>query len=271
MKRQIQFVFCICLLLSLTGCGKTNSDTNQESNIVSDINSEASTSTDTVSGQLSINGMEIQILDVQINEDTKTVRLEAKYSKDNQLPEDSGIIDEYAINSLNQIKVNTNKDNYTVIWAGFYNDISEIENLSFGGVNIAENEKYTCQINKITKVEEKQFDFDKGDAHITVKITPFSVAVTPNGNWKNDNEFFNLIATMKNGEEEFIIDLPSLDNRKSNEKKNDPVNNDEIVGMPVLGDGLYFARVLDYDGIEYISNELIDIDQIEKVDLVQYH
>lgn len=271
MRSKIQFVFCFYLLLSSTGCGKINSDTNQKSNTVSDSNSEAVTSIDTESGQVKIEEVAIRISNVQINADTKAVRLEAEYSENGQLPTDSGIIDEYVINSLNQIQIKANEDSYTVIWSGFYNDLDEIENLSFGGVGIAENKKYTCHINNITKVDEKQFGFDKDNAHIDVKITPFSVTITSNGVWKNEDDFFNLIATMKNGEKEFIINLPTVDNRKSSEKKNDPVSDDEIVGMMVLGDGLSFARCLDYDGIEYITNELIDISQIESVDLLQYH
>lgn len=247
MCKKMQLMCVVGLLLLLAGCGVGKGK------------------------QIQVEGVDVQVLEAQVNEATQSVRLKVKYSEDGVVPKDMGILDDYAINSLTHVHTEEEKDGCVVVWEGFYNDISEIENLTLGSVALSAEDKYTYPVEKIDKVDAGSFTLEQNGTNIEILVTPFTVTVTPKGNWRDENEFYNLIATMKDGSQAYVVSLPVTDERKPSVKEDDPVENESVTDMNELGAGMVSGEVLDYDGIKFFTYEDIAVDQIEKMELVQYH
>lgn len=238
MKKAIKIIVFALVILGISGCGKSEEKEPDGT-------------------KLSMEGMDVTIFNVQVNEDTKTVRLEASYSEDGKLPEDTQKIENYTINPCDLISLEQSGDSYIAVWKGIYNDISQIEDMEIGGFR-AENQ-YTCHIEKMEKIEAAKFEAEQNGVKIEVAVTPFSISVIPAGEWIGEEEYYAINAVMKTGEKKRILHFPIL-NRN-------PMNQGDVED---LGGGMQFGMELEYGGVTMITNDSIDIEEIESVEIERY-
>lgn len=239
MKSAIKFITCVMLLLGMAGCGKAEEKELEGT-------------------EINIDGLDVVIFNVQVNEDTKTVRLEVSYSEDGKLPESTEKIENYSLSPCSLIELTEEGDHYTAVWEGIYNDVSEIEEMQIGGFK-AEKE-YTCHIENIEKIKASKFEIEQNGVKIEVAVTPFSVSVIPAGEWIGEEEYYALNAVMKTGEKERIMHFPML-NRN-------PMNQGDL---EYLGGGMRSGMMLDHNGVTILTYDSIDTEEIESVELLQFH
>ena len=233
MKKEVTCIIWLMVMFGIAGCGKTEGK-------------------ETDGTEINIDGMDVTISNVQVNEDTKTVRLEAAYSENGKLPENTEKIENYALSPCSLIELTEEGDHYTAVWEGIYNDISDIEEMQIGGFR-AEKE-YTCRIEDIEKIEAAKFETEQNGVKIEVAVTPFSVSVIPEGEWIGEEEYA-LNAVMKDGEKKRIMHFPIVNSNSKNQ-----------IETEYLGNGMRSGMELDYGGITIFTYDSIDTEEIESVE-----
>ena len=218
--------------------------------------------------QISIDGFDIVIFDVQVNEDSKTVQLKAAYSENGGLPENSDKVFQ-SIGPCQLFRLEQEKDRYVGIYRGWYNEISEIEDIQINkagkqGIESAGN----YHIEKIKKIDAWKDTLEYNGVEIEVVITPFSVSVMPAEDWIGEKEYYALNAVMKNQEVKRVVCLPTMKN---------PMRKDDV---SYLGGGMSIGMELEHGGIVfyvnednivfYVNEDNIDIEQIESVEIESY-
>lgn len=237
MRRIMKTVTLVFLVFGLMGCGKAK---------------EGPEGT-----KINVEGLDITIYDVQINEDTKTVQLKASYTENGKLPEETDKIRSNRIGTLELYDLEEEKSNYVATWKGNYHNISEVEDINIGGLN-TEYGKYVCHIESIEKIGALKYKVEQSGVEIQAAITPYSFSVQSETDWIGEEEYFAINAIMKGGEKKRIIALPVQKN---------PLNNDEL---DYLGDGMHTGMELEHGGITGILNKNIEVEQIEEVELEKY-
>lgn len=196
-----------------------------------------------------------QITSVIINQDTKSAKIAATYDDKNETKK-------YNIHDLSFIGADKNNDNKTVVWSGFYNDINDIidDDLNVKvWKDIGETPKNVSFNGEVNYAEARTYKVKFKDIHITVMVTPFSVVVQPEKSWHKGNETIVLNAVLKDGNKKLLASLPI--------KLNSEISEDINESLEYIGDGFVSAQSLENDGVKYITNQQIDIDTIEKVEV----
>lgn len=242
MKKHIIIIMCMFVIMCMSGCGKETEKTEEKEGT-----------------KISIDGLDIIIYDVQVNEDSKTVQLKVSYSENGELPDDSAKIPEF-ISPCQRLRLEEEKDKYVGIYRGWYNEISEIEDIHIskrGNHGIESVGVY--HIEKIEKIDAWKDTLEYNGVEIKVVITPFSVAVMPKEDWIGEEEYYALSAVMKNQEVKRVVCLPTMGN---------PMREDDV---SYLGDGMSMGMELEHGGIVFfVYADSIDIEQIERIEIESY-
>lgn len=240
MKKHIIIIMCMFVIMCMSGCGKENAEEKEGTKI-------------------SIDGLDIVISDVQVSEDSKTVQLIATYSENGGLPENSDeVLD--AIGPCQLFSLEEEKDEFVGVYRGWYNEISEIEDIQINKMGKQGFESAgVYHMERIEKIDAWKDTLEYNGVEIEVVITPFSVAVMPEEDWIGEEEYYALNAVMKNQEVKRVVCLPTMGN---------PMRKDDV---SYLGDGMRIGMELEHGGIVfYINEDSIDIEQIEGIEIESY-
>ena len=123
---------------------------------------------------------------------------------------------------------------------------------------------------EVTQLPELEFHAAVAHTDLTlpVQLTPYSLTIQPTTDWRNAGDFYYVTATATDGTTYYLCSLPLLDDRKASEKKAHPLPT-PYEDLDVLGDGFPSASETKHGGVQYIFNETIDPDTIEKIEIRQ--
>lgn len=228
MKKQTKII-CLCVLSAMlcTACGKKNEK-----------------------------AIPFQITSVNINEDTKSAQITASYTNNRDEAK------QYNIHDLSFTEVNESSGDKTMGWSGFYNDVNDIIDSDFNvkvWKDIGETPENIKFDGEVSYTKAKTYKVKFKDTPITVMVTPFSVVVQPEKSWYKGNETIVLNAVLKDDSKMFITSLPVKLNSKASEEREEE--------REYIGGGFISAQVLENDGIKYVTQQKIDINTIEKIEV----
>lgn len=205
----------------------------------------------------------VTVSSVQVNKDTKSVCVEATIS-----PADEQTAVSYSVAGVQVLRIESKSvtNGYEIRWYGFYEDESVCRNVKVGKTFSDGQTEYVESKVEVEEVPAKKFDATVGDTTVPVWITPFALLVSPTEDWRDEGDFYNLIAIDTSKIKHYICNLPMMDDRKPSQQKNDPLEN-----LSELGEGVAFSVELEHCGVQSIFSENIDPDQIEQMEILSYH
>lgn len=223
--------------------------------------------------QFQINGIGMEVTDVSVHPQSKAVMMTISYTDGGKCPTDVQKLKHYMpVFSGNVRGHEQDGKAYKINWAGFYDDISQVEQLAFTDTGAASYDTFSYfPAVQVRDADARTFTVENNGAVIEVYITPFSVAALPQGVWRKETEFYNLTAVMKDGSKYLIGSLPASDERNPAVKQSDPVTNEASDAMALLGNGWLSLAATENDGFRFLTNENVEVDQIDTVELEQYH
>lgn len=221
-----------------------------------------------------IDGITMDISDISINEELKTIQLNVTYSKDGKCPDNPTELPTAYPLSL-RVREQSNRSDetgYTVFMTGFYEDINQLNNLSITDCATWESHDYSPTVTVKRDIPSKKFDVMCKDVNLQVAVTPFSVIIMPEqAQWREENDFYRMVAVMQDGSRQSITPIPWLDTRKPSVKEKAPVLFDKEETLPTLGGGISEGLVRKDNGLEWTTEQEIDIEKIASVQLKKIH
>jgi len=275
MYKQIILLILLSIMLLGTGCGilkdeeenRTNLEeqgTEQEVQSTQEIKQGAQETKETEETEET----PITVTSVQVNTDTKSVCVQAKF-----LTAENLTATDYSVMGVQALRTDVVpiENGYNISWYGFYEEESAYQDVK---IQKPFEEGQTENIENLADVEEvgaKKFDVAVGDSTVPVWITPFALLISPQEDWRLDGEFYNVIATDTQKNRYYICSLPMMDDRKPSVQKNDPLENLDMENMDELGEGLSASIEQEHLGIQSVFSDTIDPGQIEQIEIICYH
>lgn len=238
-KQAFPLAVCAFMLCMLAGCGSNNPST------------EAAAS-----------APHITITDITYHAATQTAEIDAAVDTADFSADD------YVIMENSRVEVSPSADGCNVHWYGFYNDISELNDLKV----YHEFEEYSAVTNQATPQETTDalcLETAYSGHTIPVWITKYAVVICPDEDWRAENAFYNVTVTTGSGTQYFVCQLPGLDDRSKVLQDKEPLVNTQAETLETLGSGYESAAVLDHNGIQYITRENIDLSDIVSAEITQ--
>ena len=191
-KKIISGILCILLLsqMALCACGTKEQ----------------------ISGTtIQVEGLDITIYEVAMNEDTKTALIRASYKENGKLPENTDEIEKYMLGSLSLRDLEQKDDRYDATWVGIYDDPAAIEDLSIGGFYVQPGQ-YVCHLDSIDTIEAEKFEVQMEGNPVEIAVTPYSVSIMASSDWMKEKTYYKVDAKMKDGSTECVEYLPTIGN-----------------------------------------------------------
>lgn len=252
MKKLYSFLLVISISITCCACGKS-----QESV------TESATDCTTDEEQ------QIVISSIQIEPKSKTMYAQLVIPKS-----DASNGNNYSIGGLDamDIKTTDTSEGLVIQLYGFYtddeawNDPKVYKGFQSPDHSIEPLENVTVD-NSVTQIggAEYQAAVDNGTTSVPVKLTPYTVSICPADDWREEKNFYHVIATDINGNRYYMCSLPITDDRKPSEKKENPLS--DTTDLNALGNGFSSAVETEHYGIRYAFNEEIEVTNIEKIEI----
>lgn len=258
MKKLYSYLLLFMMGCCMLGCGNSQNKTTQISN------TQKENQTSEVSESLTIT-----VSSIQVEPLSKTMYVKLL------LPEDiSSDGTDYWVGDMDikrEEKIETD-DGLEVELYGFYTDDDAWKNVKvYKGYQSPDDSNAPLENVKVDgeaeQIESREFEavVDNSEVSIPVVVTPYSVSICPTEDWREEGHFYQVIATDKAGEQHYMCYLPVTDDRKTAEKKENPLTN--TTDLDILGDDFSSAGETEHCGIRYTFNQEIDVDQIEKIEV----
>lgn len=279
MYRKIILVLLVSTIVLSTGCGTLKNDV--ESTKAPEVQSTKQEIQENNLDEQGIQELEkniqeteaaeettITITSIQVNKDTKSFCVEARFSTAENITEA-----DYSVVGVQVLRteVETVENGYDIRWFGFYEAEDVFQNIKIERPFEKEHMETVESEAGVEEVPAKKFDVQVGDSAVSVWVTPFALLISPSEDWREDGEFYNLFAIDTSKARHYICSLPMMDDRKPSQQKEDPLENPDVENLNELGDGLAFSLELEHCGVQSVFNEEIDLEQIEQVEILCYH
>lgn len=273
MYRKLFLILVLGTILVCTGCGEDSAD--KQTSTQKGIQSEAEDTENDLSSTQPV----ITVQDITVNKDTKSMQVMAEYSGGNK-----DDLELYSIsNAYLDMQVKEASKGLQIVWSGFYEEDTAYENLDIrkgfaSATEQAEPVEYVSAYGEVTFIDCVKFEVTAGKGTATVGITPFTVTIQPAEGWREDGVVYHVLAVMKNGNYLDVTQLPSIDDRKRTEKRDNSLTKVKLSdgteletdSLEMLGMASVGGVVLENDGYRYAVTETIPVDEIEKIEIVPY-